>query len=77
MGRSSRRVAELEQRLGARLLHRTTRRLSLTDDGQLFFARAKDMLAAVDEAESEISSRSGEPSGLLRPTTCAAARWSN
>ncbi|MCJ0826545.1 LysR family transcriptional regulator [Luteimonas sp. 50] len=62
----SRHVAELEQRLGARLLQRTTRRLSLTDDGQLFFARAKDMLAAVDEAESEISSRSGEPSGLLR-----------
>lgn len=62
----SRHVADLEQRLGARLLHRTTRRLSLTDDGQLFFARAKEMLAAVDEAESEISSRSGEPSGLLR-----------
>jgi DNA-binding transcriptional LysR family regulator len=62
----SRHVAELEQRLGARLLQRTTRRLSLTDDGQLFFARAKEMLAAVDEAESEISSRSGEPSGMLR-----------
>jgi len=62
----SRHVAELEQRLGARLLHRTTRRLSLTDDGQLFFARAKEMLAAIDEAESEIRSRSGEPSGLLR-----------
>jgi DNA-binding transcriptional LysR family regulator len=62
----SRHVSELEQRLGARLLHRTTRRLSLTDDGQLFFARAKEMLAAVDEAESEISSRSGEPSGRLR-----------
>lgn len=62
----SRHVAELEQRLGARLLHRTTRRLSLTDDGQLFFARAKEMLAAVDETESEISSRSGEPGGMLR-----------
>ena len=62
----SRHVAELEQRLGARLLHRTTRRLSLTDDGQLFFTRAKEMLAAIDEAESEIRSRSGEPSGLLR-----------
>jgi DNA-binding transcriptional LysR family regulator len=62
----SRHVGELEQRLGARLLHRTTRRLSLTDDGQLFYARARDMLAAVEEAESEISSRSGEPSGRLR-----------
>ncbi|MGN6705626.1 MAG: LysR family transcriptional regulator [Rhodanobacter sp.] len=62
----SRHVGELEQRLGTRLLHRTTRRLSLTDDGQLFYARAKEMLAAVDEAESEISSRSGEPSGRLR-----------
>lgn len=62
----SRQVGELEQRLGARLLHRTTRRLSLTDDGQLFYARAKELLAAIDEAESEITSRSGEPSGLLR-----------
>ncbi len=62
----SRHVAELEQRLGARLLHRTTRRLSLTDDGQLFLARARETLAAVEEAEAEISSRSGEPSGRLR-----------
>ena len=62
----SRQVGDLEKRLGARLLHRTTRRLSLTDDGQLFYARAKELLAAIDEAESEITSRSGEPSGLLR-----------
>ena len=62
----SRQVGELERRLGTRLLHRTTRRLSLTDDGQLFLARAKEVLAAIEEAESEITSRSGEPSGLLR-----------
>jgi DNA-binding transcriptional LysR family regulator len=62
----SRQVGELERRLGTRLLHRTTRRLSLTDDGQLFHARAKEVLAAIEEAESEITSRSGEPSGLLR-----------
>lgn len=62
----SRHVADLEKRLGARLLHRTTRRLSLTDDGQAFFARAKELLAATEEAEAEISSRSGEASGLLR-----------
>ena len=62
----SRHVGELEQRLGARLLHRTTRRLSLTDDGQVFFARARELLAAIEEAESEITSRSGEASGVLR-----------
>lgn len=62
----SRQVGELEQRLGARLLQRTTRRLSLTDDGQLFYTRARELLAAIEEAESEISSRSAEPSGRLR-----------
>lgn len=62
----SRHVADLEERLGVRLLQRTTRRLSLTEDGQTFFARAKELLAAIDEAESEISARTGEPFGLLR-----------
>lgn len=62
----SRHVTDLEQRLGARLLNRTTRRLSLTDDGQRFYTRAKELLASLDEFESEITSRTGEPSGLLR-----------
>lgn len=62
----SRQVGDLEKRLGARLLHRTTRRLSLTDDGQRFYTRSKELLAAIDEAESEIASHSGEPAGLLR-----------
>lgn len=62
----SRHVGELERRLGTRLLQRTTRRLSLTDDGQRFHARAKELLAAIDEAESEMTSRSAEPTGLLR-----------
>jgi DNA-binding transcriptional LysR family regulator len=62
----SRHVAELEQRLGVRLLQRTTRRLSLTDEGRTFFARAKDLLSALEEAESELTSRSAEPSGLIR-----------
>lgn len=62
----SRHVADLEKRLGARLLHRTTRRLSLTDDGQAFFGRAKEVLAATEEAEAEISSRSGEATGQLK-----------
>jgi DNA-binding transcriptional LysR family regulator len=49
-----------------RLLHRTTRRLSLTAEGQAFYSRCKELLASVEEAESEITSQSGAPSGLLR-----------
>ena len=62
----SRHVVDMETRLGVRLLHRTTRRLSLTDEGQVFYARSKELLAELDEAEAEISSRSEAASGLLR-----------
>lgn len=62
----SRYVAGLEARLGVRLLHRTTRRLSLTDEGELFFARSKDLLVGLEEAESELRSRSGAARGVLR-----------
>ena len=62
----SRYVRDLEARLGVRLLQRTTRKLSLTDEGTAFYARCKDLLADVDEAEAEISSRRGEASGLLK-----------
>lgn len=62
----SRHVAELEQHLETRLLQRTTRRLSLTTEGQRYFERCKEVLAAVHEAESEIRSRSGEAYGRLR-----------
>lgn len=62
----SRYVVDLETRLGVRLLHRTTRRLSLTDEGQVFYARSKEVLAQLEEAEDEITSRSDAASGLLR-----------
>ncbi len=62
----SRYVGDLEKRLGVRLLHRTTRRLSLTVEGALFYARSKEVLGALEEAESEITSRNGTASGLLR-----------
>ena len=62
----SRHVAELESRLGVRLLHRTTRKLSLTPEGDVFVARCRELLDGVDEAEAEITSKSGEASGLLR-----------
>ncbi|MBX3611081.1 MAG: LysR family transcriptional regulator [Hydrogenophaga sp.] len=62
----SRHVADLEAHLGVRLLHRTTRRLSLTPEGELYHLRCLEVLARVDEAEAEITSRSGEVSGVLR-----------
>ncbi len=62
----SRHVAELEAQLGVRLLHRTTRRLSLTDDGQRFHARAVEIAAALDELEAETASSGGEAIGRLR-----------
>ena len=65
-GAVSRYVSDLESRLGVRLLHRTTRRLSMTEEGQVFYLRSKEVLADVDEAEAEVTSRSGEASGRLR-----------
>ena len=62
----SRYVGNLESRLAVRLLHRTTRRLSLTGEGQVFYARCKDLLGDLDEAEAEITSRSGQAVGQLR-----------
>ena len=62
----SRYVADLESRLGVRLLHRTTRKLSLSAEGEVFLARCRELLDGVDEAEAEITSSSGEASGLLR-----------
>jgi DNA-binding transcriptional LysR family regulator len=62
----SRYVGELEARLGVRLLHRTTRRLSLTEEGQLFHARCRDLLAELAEAEAEITRGIAEASGLVR-----------
>ena len=62
----SRHVAELEQRLGVRLLHRTTRKLSLTQEGHAFYGRCKTVLADVEVAEAEVSAKSIVVSGLLR-----------
>ncbi len=63
---ASRLVADLEARLGVRLLHRTTRRLSLTPEGEAFHARCKELLAGVEEAEAEVTAGADEVVGLLR-----------
>jgi len=62
----SRYVADLEQRLGVRLLQRTTRKLSLTGEGRAFYGRCKVVLADVATAEEEITSKSVAVKGLVR-----------
>jgi DNA-binding transcriptional LysR family regulator len=62
----SRRVSQLEGRLGARLLHRTTRRLSMTDAGRNFYQRAVQILADLDDAEQGVSAETSELHGVIR-----------
>ncbi|HNC27646.1 LysR family transcriptional regulator [Accumulibacter sp.] len=62
----SRHVAELEQRLGVRLMHRTTRKLSLTPEGGVFLARCRDILSSIEASEAEISTHSVTVGGLLK-----------
>jgi DNA-binding transcriptional LysR family regulator len=64
----SRQISELEGRLGVRLMHRTTRRLSLTPEGEIFLLRCRDILASITESEDEIASRGTAASGALRVT---------
>jgi DNA-binding transcriptional LysR family regulator len=63
---SSARMAQLERQLGARLLHRTTRQIALTQDGEAFLERAVPLLEAADLAASSVGSASEHPHGLLR-----------
>lgn len=62
----SRRLADLEGRLGAQLLRRTTRRLTLTDSGRAFHERAKNILADLEEAEQSVSQAHGALRGRLK-----------
>jgi DNA-binding transcriptional LysR family regulator len=62
----SRHLAALEQRLGTQLLLRTTRHLSLTDEGRLVYDRAKTILSELQEMEMTLRANRSEPSGRLR-----------
>lgn len=64
----SRKVAELEEHLGARLLQRTTRTLHLTDEGRIFYDHCVRALAELEEAEEALAGMHGTPRGLLRVT---------
>jgi DNA-binding transcriptional LysR family regulator len=65
-------VSRLEDRLGARLLNRTTRRLSLTDEGEAYYHRSSHILDEIEEAEQAISRSHAAPRGRLRVTAAAA-----
>ena len=62
----SRRISQLEKSLNSRLLHRTTRRLSLTDEGRQFYQRSVQILADLEDAELETSRESMEVRGKLK-----------
>lgn len=65
----SRKVSELEERLGARLLQRTTRQLSLTDAGRAYYRHAARVIVELDEAERAVTRMQEVPRGALRVTT--------
>ena len=60
------RLAQLEKRLGVRLLNRTTRRLSVTHEGEIYLATGARLLEELQELEQTVSSSRGTPKGLLR-----------
>lgn len=62
----SRLVGDLESRLGTRLLHRTTRKLSLTPEGEVFHERCTRLLEGMVEAEAELAAHSGQAMGQLK-----------
>jgi DNA-binding transcriptional LysR family regulator len=64
----SRTVTQLEERLGVRLLHRSTRKLTLTEAGASFYDSAKRILAEIEEAELSVGGRTAAPHGTLTVT---------
>ncbi|MBR0711073.1 LysR family transcriptional regulator [Bradyrhizobium liaoningense] len=66
---ASKHVMQLEKRLGTRLLNRTSRRVSLSESGTLYFEQARQMLDSLDEVEAAVSKATVVPRGTLRLTT--------
>jgi DNA-binding transcriptional LysR family regulator len=65
-------LAALERELGVRLLNRTTRRMSLTDEGRDYYERARHIVAAVEDAQQSLSARRATPRGRLRIASSVA-----
>ena len=71
----ARQVSQLEEHFGVRLFHRTTRKLSLTDDGEMLLGLARPVLDGVDGLEAALGQQSASPVGLVRVgVTVAASR---
>lgn len=68
----SKRVAELEARLGARLLHRSTRRLRTTEEGAAYYEHCRRIVRDAELADGALADRDGAPRGLVRITGPAA-----
>ncbi|MBX3193202.1 MAG: LysR family transcriptional regulator [Labilithrix sp.] len=71
----SQRVSELEERLGARLLQRTTRRLSITDQGRVYYDHCARIFTEIEEADRAVTSLQESPRGLLRITVPASTQF--
>ena len=69
----ARQVSQLEDHFGVRLFHRTTRKLSLTDDGEMLLGLARPVLDGVDGLEAALGRQSASPVGLVRVGVTAAA----
>jgi len=69
----SRTISRLEQRLGMTLMHRTTRRLDLTEEGAWLLARARATLADLDDTEEQARARHAQPAGLVRVNAATPA----
>src|SRR5215472_18956502 len=71
----ARQVSQLEDHFGVRLFHRTTRKLSLTDDGEMLLGMARPVLDGVESMEAALGQQSALPVGLVRVgVTVAASR---
>jgi DNA-binding transcriptional LysR family regulator len=70
--RVSKKVQDLEQRMGVKLLHRTTRTIRLTEAGSIYFEHCRDLTRLIGDAENAVEQVHGKPSGWLRVT---APHW--
>jgi DNA-binding transcriptional LysR family regulator len=70
--RVSKKVQDLEQRMGVKLLHRTTRTIRLTEAGSVYFEHCRDLTRLIGDAENAVEQVHGKPSGWLRVT---APHW--